>query len=103
MAANKVVVAADKFGFLDKRQKPATTEDETVQTAPSRSKAKESAAAKAVAKSKDPSMKGYTLILKKKTHIKANSILKILDTEGDLSDLTERLLAEWVTKHEHVH
>jgi hypothetical protein len=55
--------------------------------------------AKAVAKSKDPNMKGYTLILNIDTHTDASSLLKKLRTGEDMSDLTERLLADWVSQN----
>jgi hypothetical protein len=96
--AAKGVVTEDKFGFLDKRKKPATTEpiEETTAT-PAPVKAP-SVPAKAIAKSKDPNKKGYTLILNVETHVDASSLLKKLRSGEDMSDLTERLLAGWVKK-----
>lgn len=53
------------------------------------------------AKSQDPAYKGFNLLLKIKTQAKAASIIKQLRTGEDLSDLTERLLAQWVLENEH--
>ena len=52
-----------------------------------------------LAKSKDPNKNSYTLILDIATHTDANAILKKLRTGDDLSDLTQRLLADWVEKN----
>jgi cell division septation protein DedD len=49
-----------------------------------------------VAKSKDPNMKAFTILLNIDTHADANAILKKARTEGDMSDLVQRLLSEWV-------
>jgi hypothetical protein len=49
-----------------------------------------------VAKSKNPNMKGFTLLLNIDTHADASALLKKLRTEGDMSDLVGRLLADWV-------
>ena len=54
---------------------------------------------KPLAKSKDPNMKGYTLILNIDTHADASSILKKLRTGEDMSELAERLLAGWVKEN----
>ena len=54
---------------------------------------------KALAKSKDPAKAPYTLILDIDTHSDAKALLKKLRIGGDLSDLTQKLLADWVNEH----
>ena len=54
---------------------------------------------KPLAKSKDPNMKGYTLILNIDTHADASSLLKKLRTGEDMSELVERLVATWVKEN----
>jgi hypothetical protein len=106
--ANKTATQPTKYdGFL-KRTAPAESEPigEPPQArsavrpmspaAPQRSK---TPAGKALAKSKDPNKKGYTLILNIDTHTDASSLLKKLRTGEDMSDLTERLLADWVSQN----
>ena len=51
-----------------------------------------------VAKSKDPNMKAFTLILNIDTHADASAMLKKARTEGDMSDLVGRLLSDWVNE-----
>ena len=51
---------------------------------------------KAVIKSKDPAWKGYSLFLKKDTHSEMNFLLRRLDAGEDMSDLVQRLVADWV-------
>ncbi len=51
-----------------------------------------------VAKSKDPNMKPFTIILNIDAHADANAILKKARNEGDLSDLLNRLLTGWVSE-----
>ena len=48
------------------------------------------------AKSKDPSMKPFTIILNIDAH--ADAILKKARNEGDLSDLMNRLLTGWLAE-----
>ena len=93
-----------KYDGLLKRTEPAQSEpiDETP-------KASEVVAMPAVrkpgrptkplAKSKDPNMKGYTLILNIDTHADASSLLKKLRTGEDMSELVERLVATWVKEN----
>ncbi len=54
---------------------------------------------KPLAKSKDPNMKGFTIILTIDTHADASSLLKKLRTGEDMSELVERLLATWVKEN----
>ena len=54
---------------------------------------------KALAKSKDPNMRGFTLILNIDTHADASAILKKMRKGEDMSELTERLLAGWVKEN----
>ena len=51
-----------------------------------------------VAKSKDPNMKQYSIILNIDAHADANHLLKKARNEGDLSDLLNRLLASWIAE-----
>ncbi len=51
-----------------------------------------------LAKSKDPNMKPFTIILNIDAHADANAILKKARNEGDLSDLLNRLLTGWVSE-----
>ena len=51
-----------------------------------------------LAKSKDPNMKPFTIILNIDAHADANAILKKARNEGDLSDLLNRLLTGWVAE-----
>ncbi len=104
MAAN----AKNKYeGFLATRTEPAQSKPVELPSQP-RSAARSAATAapqvsdtraKALAKSKDPNMKGYTLILNIDTHTDASSLLKKMRTGEDMSDLTERLLADWVSQN----
>lgn len=57
-------------------------------------------ARKALAKSKNPAKASFTLILDIDTHTDAKSLLKKLRIGGDLSDLTQKLLADWVNEHQ---
>ena len=50
------------------------------------------------AKSKDPSMKAFTIILDIDAHADANAILKKARNEGDFSDLMNRLLNGWLAE-----
>ena len=90
--------------LLESRQTPAQAPpiQEPEQTTPD-APAAPSAAAKPskgrIAKSKDPNKNPYTLILDIATHTDANAILKKLRTGDDLSDLTQRLLADWVKEN----
>jgi hypothetical protein len=54
---------------------------------------------KPLAKSKDPNMKGFTIILTIDTHADASSLLRKLRTGEDMSELVERLLATWVKEN----
>ena len=92
-----------KYAGLLKRTAPAVPEpvEDTpaaFRASPERAAAKP-AAGKRIAKTKDPNKKGYTLVLNIDTHVDANTILKKMRTGEDMSDLTERLLAEWVTQN----
>lgn len=51
-----------------------------------------------MAKSKDPNMKQYSIILNIDAHADANHLLRKARNEGDLSDLLNRLLASWVAE-----
>ncbi len=51
-----------------------------------------------VAKSKNPNMKQYSIILNIDAHADANHLLKKARNEGDLSDLLNRLLASWIAE-----
>ena len=89
-------------GFL-KRTAAADTEPEAetpAQPDPQAAAAKPGAG-KRIAKTKDPNKKGYTLVLNIDTHVDANTILKKMRTGEDMSDLTERLLADWVAQNKH--
>ena len=54
---------------------------------------------KPLAKSKDPNMRGFTLILNIDTHADASSLLKKMRNGEDMSELAERLLAGWVKEN----
>ncbi len=51
-----------------------------------------------VAKSRDPNMKQYSIILNMDAHADANHLLRKARNEGDLSDLLNRLLASWIAE-----
>lgn len=51
-----------------------------------------------VAKTKNPNMKQYSIILDIDAHADANHLLKKARNEGDMSDLLNRLLAGWVAE-----
>lgn len=91
-------------GFL-KRTAAVETERETETPAQPEPQAAAAAAmpgaGKRIAKTKDPNKKGYTLVLNIDTHVDANTILKKMRTGEDMSDLTERLLADWVAQNKH--
>lgn len=83
---------ASKFAF----NRPTDDETPAAKTAaPTKA-----APTKALAKSKDPDWKGYTFIVKIDTHIDASAILKKQRKGEDMSDLVQRLLADWVAKNQ---
>lgn len=90
-------------GLLANRKEPAKAEPptETQAAAPMAPPAAQALAkpGKPLAKSKDPSKAPYTLILDIDTHTDAKALLKKLRMGGDLSDLTQKLLSEWVKEH----
>ena len=93
-----------KYDGLLKRTEPAQSEpiDETPKAAevvPMPATRKPGRPTKPLAKSKDPNMKGYTLILNIDTHADASSLLKKLRTGEDMSELVERLVATWVKEN----
>ena len=91
-------------GLLTNRKAPAQAEpvsSSTEQPASGTEKPAPARPTKRLAKSKDPSKAPYTLILDIDTHTDAKALLKKLRMGGDLSDLTQRLLAGWVEEHKH--
>jgi hypothetical protein len=94
-----------KYDGLLKRTEPA--QSEPVDETPEASEAapmppvvrKPGRPKKPLAKSKDPNMKGFTIILTIDTHADASSLLKKLRTGEDMSELVERLLATWVKEN----
>ena len=94
-----------KYDGLLKRTEPAQSEpiEETPaapETAPTPAATRKAGRPKKpLAKSKDPNMRGYTLILNIDTHADASSILKKMRNGEDMSELTERLLAGWVKEN----
>ena len=94
-----------KYDGLLKRTEPA--QSEPIEETPTTSEAaptpiavrKPGRPTKPLAKSKDPNMKGFTIILTIDTHADASSLLKKLRTGEDMSELVERLLATWVKEN----
>jgi hypothetical protein len=91
---------ASKFAFNKREEDAATPAPTPIKTAQAPSPVPTKAApAKALAKSKDPDWKGYTFIVKIDTHSDASAILKKQRRGEDMSDLAQRLLADWVEKN----
>jgi hypothetical protein len=94
-----------KYDGLLKRTEPAQSEpvDETPKAPEAASMPpaarKPGRPTKPLAKSKDPNMKGFTIILTIDTHADASSLLRKLRTGEDMSELVERLLATWVKEN----
>lgn len=102
----------NKFsGLLAARTAPAQLEDEqAASTSTDRAETPEAAPAKApapskkedrpkkLAKSKDDEWKGFTVMLKIETQADAVHFLRKSRSGEDFSELTEKLLAEWVEK-----
>lgn len=90
--------------LLESRQTPAQAPpiqepEQAIAAAPAAPSSATKPSKGRLAKSKDPNKNSYTLILDIATHTDANAILKKLRTGDDLSDLTQRLLADWVEKN----
>ena len=93
---------ASKYAALD-RIEPASPEPVAMPTQerPTGSEAMPRAVGRpktGTAKSKDPNMKQYSVILNMDAHADANHLLAKARNEGDLSDLLNRLLAIWVAE-----
>ena len=74
---------------------PDTSVSAPIATVPARK-----APAKAMlAKSKDPSIRQYSILLKIDTHTEATFFLSKQRTRKNMSDLVQDLLAEWVSKN----
>ena len=95
-------------GLVEGRKTPATSEpiNDTPQPQlaeemkrPSETATQAKAPAK-LAKYKDPNRKGFSFLLNVGMHAKASFLLKTQRNQGDMSDLVERLLSEWVVKNE---
>jgi hypothetical protein len=52
-------------------------------------------------KRSDPGYSPTTFFVRKDTKRKAARLLEDMDSEQDLSDLVQQLLAQWVTEHSH--
>jgi hypothetical protein len=77
-------------------QKPTSARTKTEQPAPTARRAGRGRGGK----SRDPAWRQHTVLLEKETHLTALDLLRRHYEGQDLSDLLNRLLKEWVQRHQ---
>lgn len=78
---------------------PALEDKPSAPRPPAAAPARKAPAKASLAKTRDPNIKQYSILLNMDTHTDASFILTKQRTGEDMSDLVQRLLAEWVSKN----